>query len=166
MMDMEKLCQLLLAKMDAIKEEMKADRKTDKEEMKAYQAKAEAMLAKLDAYQEKAAADRMADKEEIKAEMRSMWSELDDKIQHKIKISNPQEELTKTCAAIQEIKRNFQARLAETRQTRTERGNTPTVIAGTVLQPTFHGSSTWSVFRHFETVAEHNQWSEKKNQHT
>jgi chemotaxis protein histidine kinase CheA len=84
MMDMEKLCQLLLTKMDAIKEEMKADRKTDKEEMEAYQAKAEAMLAKLDAYQEKAAADRKADKEEIKAAMRSMRSELDEAIQQTI----------------------------------------------------------------------------------
>jgi hypothetical protein len=35
MMDMEKLCELLLAKMAADKEEMMANRKADKEEMKA-----------------------------------------------------------------------------------------------------------------------------------
>jgi hypothetical protein len=35
MMDIEKLCERLLAKMETDKEEMKADRKTEKEELKA-----------------------------------------------------------------------------------------------------------------------------------
>jgi hypothetical protein len=48
MMDMEKLCQLLLAKMEADKEEMKANRKKDKEDLMekldVYWAKTDAVL--------------------------------------------------------------------------------------------------------------------------
>ncbi|PNF33532.1 hypothetical protein B7P43_G17584, partial [Cryptotermes secundus] len=144
---------------------LEADRKTDKEEMLArmdanMKTHQEDFLTKLDAYQEKATAD----KEELKAEMRSMRSQLDDKIQHKVENilaivehdkQNIQEELTKTCAAIEGNKRDFKAQL-EVVQTRTERGITPTVVASTAQPPTFNGNSTWSVFRRqFETVAEH-----------
>jgi hypothetical protein len=69
-MEMQQMIQLLL--------EMKADRKTDQEQMMTK------LDEKLDAYQEKAAADRKADKEEMKAAMRSMRSELDEAIQQTI----------------------------------------------------------------------------------
>jgi hypothetical protein len=111
MMDMEKLCQRLLVKMEA-------DRKTDKEEMlakmdanmKVYQEKMEAnrkkgkddFLAKLNVNQDKLLATMEADqeerrvgqeklrekieteKEEMKAAMRSMRSDLGETIQHRI----------------------------------------------------------------------------------
>jgi hypothetical protein len=78
-----------------------------------------------------------------------------------------QKDLTKnyneTYAAIEEAKREFRARLDETRQTRVERGNTSTVVASTAQPPTFNGNSTWSVFwLEFETVAEHSQWSDRE----
>ncbi|PNF34431.1 hypothetical protein B7P43_G13239 [Cryptotermes secundus] len=162
---------------DDMLKEMKAmqeNTKTDKEDL----------MAKLDANQEKAAAD----KEELKALMQSMRTELDDKIEHRVEnilaivehdketlrseiteqievslcaqTDKIQEELMKTCAAIEETQRDFQARL-DVVQTRTEQGITPTIVASTAQPPTFNGNSTWSVFRRqFETVAEHNQWSE------
>ncbi|PNF39393.1 hypothetical protein B7P43_G13216 [Cryptotermes secundus] len=187
-----------LAKLDADrktdKEEMKADRRKDREDFLAKldvnQKQTEVMLTKLDAYQEKATAD----KEELKAEMRSMRSELDDQIQHRVenilaivehdkqtlrseiteqidvslcaRTDKLQENLTKnyneTCAAIDETKREFQARL-DIVQMKAERGNTATIVASTAQPPTFYGNSTWSVFRRqFETVAEHNQWTDKE----
>jgi ribosomal protein L23 len=81
MKEMEKLFERLVAKMDA-------DRKTDKEDMlkgmRANQEKADIMLAILDANQENVVANRKANKEEIKTAMQSMWSELDESIQHRI----------------------------------------------------------------------------------
>jgi hypothetical protein len=212
MMDLEKMCERLMAKMetdkedlmvqmdaklDAYQEKAEAKRKEDKEDflakLEVNQDKADAMLAKLD-----------ADKEEMKAAMQSMRSELDESIQHRIEdifavfehdkrilqselteridkteeklqrvevsldaqTTKRQEVITKnyneTHAAIEETRREFQARLDGTRQTRAERANTPGVGTCSAQPPTFDGNTTWSVFRRqFEVVAKHNQWSDE-----
>ncbi|XP_033609725.1 uncharacterized protein LOC117282787 [Cryptotermes secundus] len=175
---------------EEMKADRRKDREDFLAKLDVNQKQTEVMLTKLDAYQEKAEADRKADKEEIKAEMRSMRSELDDNIQHRVenilaivehdkqtlrseiteqievslcaRTDKIQEELTKTSAAIDETKREFQARL-DIVQMKAERGNTATIVASTAQPPTFYGNSTWSVFRRqFETVAEHNQWTDKE----
>ena len=76
------------------------------------------------------------------------------------------EDLTKThnetCRRIEEAKREFQARLDETRQMRVEGPNTSVSSAGMAQPPTFDGTTTWSVFRRqFGVVAEHNKWSDR-----
>jgi hypothetical protein len=70
---------------------------------------------------------------------------------------------TKLHEDLEETKREFRVRLDEMIQARAERGNTSTINVSTAQPPTFNGNSTWSVFRRqFETVAEHDQWSERE----
>jgi hypothetical protein len=67
-----------------------------------------------------------------------------------------------TCKRMEETKREFQAKLDETRHTRAEGADTPGVGTCSAQPPTFDGNTTWSVFRRqFEVVAEHNQWSDQ-----
>jgi hypothetical protein len=76
MMDMEKLCQILLAKMEADKEEMKADRKADMEEMEANQKKdREDYLAIWDTDRKAWREDMASEIEAWREEIRSMQSE-------------------------------------------------------------------------------------------
>jgi hypothetical protein len=191
-MKSQQMMELLLKEIRANQEENRinqekaeADRRADKEERKK---ESEDFLAKLEANQEEMKADRKADRVQMQQMMKLLHANqtkadaklegLSDRIEQtqmalqtaemrrdattKMLKEDLANNYSETCEAIEEAKREFRDRL-EAVQTRTERGITPTVSTSTVQPPTFNGSSTWSVFRRqFETVAEHNQWSDKE----
>jgi hypothetical protein len=154
-MDTQQVLELLLARMDANREE----RKIDKDDF----------LAKMDANQGKADADRVQMQEMMKTlhanqtKTDAKLEGLSDRIEetqmalqtaemcHDATTKRLKEDLTKiyneTCKRIEETKREFQIRLDETRQTRAERANTPEVGTCSAQPPTFDGNTTWSVFR-------------------
>jgi hypothetical protein len=158
-------------------DETKEERKIDREESKAYQAKLDAerkeMMAKLDDNTEAKLAtkeDMEADRTQRKAEMEEMLSKMEERIAaNQAKTDAKFKELTETVEKTQlelqtaevsldartrklredltETKHELQARL-EAVEMRTERGNTPAVGASANPPPTFNGRSTlWSVFR-------------------
>jgi hypothetical protein len=185
-MDTQQVLKLLLARMESAQVKADANRKEDKEEMvkemRANQEKADIMLAKLDANQAKADADRVQMQEMMKmmqanqtntdAKLESLSDRIE-KTQMALQTAEMcrdtttkglKEDLTKTyketCKRIEETKREFQARLDETRQTRAEGANTAGVGTCSAQSQTFNGDTTWSVFRRqFEVVVEHNRWS-------
>jgi hypothetical protein len=70
-----------------------------------------------------------------------------------------QVEAQTTKALIEANQREFQSQLEEI-EGRAERGSRPAAI--TVQPPTFDGTTSWAVFRRqFETVAEHNCWTQQ-----
>jgi hypothetical protein len=156
-----------LAKLDAYQERTEADRRDLKEWMKmmtANQAKTDAELTEeigkteteLQTVQVSLSARANKFQEDL-AEIRS--KQLRDNEYTDFTLP---ETFNEACSAIEATKREFQAKLEEVKDF-AGRGCRPEVCADTVQPPTFNGSSTWSVFgRQLETVAEHNQWSDKE----
>jgi hypothetical protein len=177
-MDMEKLYERLVAKMDADQAKAEVERKKDEEEMDVIRkTDRQEMLARMDSGQEQIQENlkRIIEETMIVNQARTDvqlkdLTERIEKTQRELQSSEVslcarttklQEDLTKnynkTCKRIEETKREFQARWDDTRQTRAEGANTAGSGTCSAQPPTFDGNTTWSVFRQqFEVVAEHN----------